>query len=76
MVSDVLWSIYVDDIVCGASDEESTCDLYTDAKEVLKSGLFNLRKFTTNSQLLQKRINQAEGMSVTPSVKQPCSDTD
>ena len=76
LVSDILRSIYVDDIVFGASDEDSAYELYANSKEVLRSGLFKLRKFTTNSLPLQERISQAEGVSVNPGVKQPCSDTD
>ena len=76
LVSDILQSIYVDDIVFGASDEDSAYELYASSKEMLKKGSFNLRKFATNSLPLQERINQAEGISVTPHVEQSCSDTD
>ena len=60
----------------GASNEETAYDLYTKSKEVFKSGSFNLRKFTTNSLLLQERINEAEGNLVTPTIRPPCSNTD
>ena len=71
LVSDILRLIYmyVDDIVWGASDEETAYDLYTKSKEVFKSRSFNLRKFTTNSLPLQEHINEAEGNSVTPIIR-------
>ena len=49
LVSKVLRSIYVDDIVTGSESEEKTYDLYTGAKALLKIGAFNLCKFSTNS---------------------------
>ena len=76
LVSDIMQSIYVDDIVFGASDAESAWELYYNSKEVLKSGSFNLRKFATNSRPLQERINKAEGIVASPGVKQLCTDTD
>ncbi|MCG8621284.1 MAG: hypothetical protein MJE68_04665, partial [Proteobacteria bacterium] len=76
LVSDILRSIYVDDIVFGASNEDSAYELYASSKEMLKKGSFNLRRFTTNSLPLQEHINQAEGISVTPGMEQSCSDTD
>ena len=66
----LLQSIYVDDIVYGADSEEHAYDLYGESKKILKEGGFNLRKFTTNSQQLQERIDQAEkkqGVGVTES---------
>ena len=45
LVKDLLVAIYVDDVVFGADDEESAYKVYTDSKEMLKSGSFNLRKF-------------------------------
>ena len=56
----LLQSIYVDDIVYGADSEEYAYDLFCESKKILKEGGFNLRKFTTNSQQLQERINRAE----------------
>ena len=53
LVRDLLRSIYVDDIVFGADDEESAFNLYTRSKNILSSGSFNLRKFVTNSPTLQ-----------------------
>ena len=38
-------SIYVDDVVTGADDEEQALQLFVKSKDILKSGNFNLRKF-------------------------------
>ena len=62
-------SIYVDDIVMGSVDESSALNLYKEAKEILRTGGFNLRKFITNSQALQKAIDQLEApLSTAPSM--------
>ena len=47
-MSCILQSLCVDDLVCGASDEESAYELFVTSKKILRSGSFNLRKFTTN----------------------------
>lgn len=51
IVSKLLWSIYVDD---------EALTLYTKAKELLKEGGFNLRKFATNSTKLQGEVDRKE----------------
>lgn len=68
-VTSILQSIYVDDVVFGAEDEENAYKLYRESKEILGSGSFNLRKFTSSCPLLQARINKAEGVE-TPSQMQ------
>ena len=60
LVSKVLRSIYVDDIVIGSESKEKAYDLYTGAKPLLKIGAFNLRKFSTNSSTLPARIDSEE----------------
>lgn len=65
-VTSILQSIYVDDVIFGAEDEENAYKLYRESKEILGSGSFNLRKFTSSCPLLQARINRAEGVQ-TPS---------
>ena len=72
---DLLRSIYVDDIVFGADDEESAFDLYVKSKDMLKSGSFNLQKYVTNSPALQDRINQAEGIAVIEPTRSPLEET-
>jgi hypothetical protein len=59
-------SFYVDDVVTGAATEEEAFQLYTDSKKILKDGASNLRKFRTNYQSLQLRINTAESQSEIP----------
>ena len=55
-------SIYVDDIVTGSLDEDSALNLhvYKEAKDILRTGGFKLRKFVTNSPALQRAIDQSE----------------
>lgn len=60
LVEKVLRSIYVDDIVTGSQSEEQAYKLYTGTKNLLKTGAFNLRKFTTNSSTLQARVDAEE----------------
>lgn len=49
-------SMYVDDLVTGADNEEQAWQLFTSAKATLKDGGFNLRKFCSNSISLQAKI--------------------
>jgi len=59
-----LRSVYVDDVSFGASDDDSAFELYVKSKAILREGGFNLRKFVTNSTLLQQRIDASEAESV------------
>ena len=61
-------SIYVDDVAYGAETEDLAYDLYTESKSMLKEGGFNLRKFVTNSSVLQKRLDDQECMLQPPSI--------
>ena len=67
LVMKVLRSIYVDDIVTGSQSEEQAYELYTGAKNLLRMGAFNLRKFTTNSSTLQARIDTEEAVNLSDS---------
>ena len=49
LVSELLKSTYVDDVVTGAESEGAAYELYKTSKELLKSAGFNLRKFTSNT---------------------------
>jgi len=62
-VKHVLRSTYVDDIISGANSDEEAFELYTHAKEMFHQGGFNLRKFLSNSQPLQIKIDSAEGLT-------------
>lgn len=59
-------SMYVDDVVTGAKDEEEAYQLYLESKSVLKEGGFNLRKFVTNANSLQVKIDENEGSAHSP----------
>ena len=60
IVERLLKSFYVDDVITGASTEDEAFSLYQMAKEILKEGGFNLRKFSTNAVRLQTRIDSCE----------------
>lgn len=53
-------SLYVDDLTCGAKDEDSAYQLYSKANFRLAQAHFNLRKFRTNSHPLQKQVDSQE----------------
>lgn len=55
-------STYIDDIVTGADTDGKVFELYFKAKEVFKSGGFNLKEFVTNSMELQQSIDLAESI--------------
>jgi len=54
-------SIYVDHVTFRANDDNEAFDIYTKAKKILVDGGFNLRKFVSNSEELQQRIELIEG---------------
>ena len=58
----LLDTLYVDDFPGGAANREEGFHVYCQAKEVMNGGGFNLRKWRTNDQELQLRINEAEGV--------------
>ena len=60
VVEKLLKSTYVDDIISGADTIDEAFELYTQAKEIFRKGGFNLRKFLSNCQPLQMRIDAAE----------------
>ncbi len=62
IVQHLLHSMYVDDVVTGARSEDEGFHLYARSKKIFSRGGFNLRKFLTNSQQLQQRIDQAENL--------------
>ncbi|XP_065918882.1 uncharacterized protein [Dysidea avara] len=49
-------SLYVDDFVGGAVNDEEAFELYQKAQEVMKTAGFNLRKWNTNSPTLRAKI--------------------
>lgn len=60
LVSKLLKSTYVDDIVTYAESEEAAYDLYKRSKELLKCAGFNLRKFMSNSPQLRVKVKKEE----------------
>ena len=64
----------VDDIISGGDSEDEVFKLYSQAKELFRSGGFNLWKFLTNSRTLRKRIEQAEGLELLAPKDTPCTD--
>ena len=77
-MSDIMQSIGVYDTMFGASDEQSAWELYSNLKEVFRSGSFNLWKFAIYQELsLQECINRVEWIiTVNTGVEQLCSDAD
>ena len=64
-VQKIKQSIYVDDVVMGATSVREAYSLYKESKEIFGKGGFNLRKFVTNCTKLQGRIDSSEyGISV------------
>ncbi|XP_065902448.1 uncharacterized protein [Dysidea avara] len=49
LVAKLLESFYVDDLVCGGSNDQEVYEHFSFAIETLSHASFNLRKFTTNS---------------------------
>ena len=76
LVSSILQSLYVDDLVSGARDEESAYKLFVTSKQILKSGSFNLRKFATYSPSLQVVIDNLENSKISKPEKSFCNDVD
>lgn len=56
-------SMYVDDIIFGASGEEEAYQLYTASKQRLREGGFTLRKFISNSTKLIVKIQSEDPVS-------------
>ena len=54
----LLDTLYVDDLPGGAADNKNGFKFYQQAKEIMKKGGFNLRKWRTNSRYLQQQINE------------------
>ena len=56
LVTKLLQSFYVDDLVCGGNSEEEAYEHYLFAKEALSHASFNLRKFVTSSHVLRETM--------------------
>ena len=53
-------SLYVDDLISGAQNDDKAFDIYKDAKKIMLDGGFNLRKWNSNSGTLVERVANAE----------------
>ena len=63
-VDKVSRSIYVDDFVSGADEEDELYDLYQKCKVWLKKGGLYKRKFTCSCPALQQKIDHQEGLQL------------
>ena len=59
-IETLLHSIYVDDIIAGATSIDAALKFYRGSKNILKKSGFNLRKFRINLPQLQIAINELE----------------
>ena len=59
-------SLYVDDLLAGASDVHEGFNIYQQSKELMAKGAFNLRKWNSNSQNLLQLINNEDEPVVQP----------
>ena len=53
-------SLYVDDLLSGAGDNEKALEIYHKSKKIMADGGFNLRKWNSHSQTLLKSIEACE----------------
>ena len=60
IVTKLLESFYVDDLVCGGNNEDEAQRHYIFARDALRHASFNLRKFITNSHILRDRVKREE----------------
>ena len=60
MVNTIRSSLYVDDLVSGAQDDDEAFTIYKSARKIMAAGGFNLRKWNSNSTTLVEAINDVE----------------
>ena len=59
-IETLICSIYVDDIIAGATSMDAALKFYRESKNILKKGGFNFCKFRTNLPQLQIAIDELE----------------
>ena len=69
-------SLYVDDFVSGAQNDNKAFNIYKDSKQVMLDGGFNLRKWNSNSSTLMERIASVEEKVEATIAQQPMMDED
>ncbi|XP_065909767.1 uncharacterized protein [Dysidea avara] len=62
-------SFYVDDLICGVQNEEQGIHTYEKARQLMASGGFNLRKWRTNSESLQQKIDSTDNTTIPSEVE-------
>jgi hypothetical protein len=67
-------SLYVDDFVSGAQNDNKAFNIYKDSKQVMLDGGFNLRKWNSNSSTLMERIASVEEKVEATIAQQPVMD--
>ena len=60
VIAKLLKGFYVNNLITNAEDEAEAFHLYKTAKEIMKTGGFNLRKFVSHLPLVQARIADIE----------------
>jgi hypothetical protein len=68
MVEHLRESLYVDDLLSGAQNDEKAFQIYEEYKEIMSAGGFNLRKWHSNSSSLMNSINALEDKVVSSSL--------
>ena len=63
----ILSDLYVDDLSCSTNNDHEAFEIYSVAKEIMKKGGFNLRKWQSNSKELMKLINDSESKTLSDS---------
>ena len=64
-------SLYVDDLISGAQNDNKALNIYKDSKQVMLDGGFNLRKWNSNSSTLMERVASVEEKVETTTAQQP-----
>ncbi|XP_065061333.1 uncharacterized protein LOC135688421 [Rhopilema esculentum] len=59
-----LRNLYCDDFLCGATSTEEALMIYKQAKEIMASGGFNLRKWNSNDNNVSQEISKLENSKV------------
>jgi hypothetical protein len=67
MVEHLRESMYVDDLVSGAQNDERAFQIYEESKEIMSTGGFNLRKWHSKTSSLVNPINALEDKVVSSS---------
>ncbi|GBM64845.1 hypothetical protein AVEN_157101-1 [Araneus ventricosus] len=56
--------MYVDDLVSGADSETEAMEIYRDMRNVMQKASFNMRKWKTNSESLQRKWEEGENANI------------